>query len=67
MGYLAIAKTVPQLIVSFNTTIANAFGSAHILTSRQWVANSVSGEYENNGSWYDASVFLMNEINVYGG
>lgn len=25
MGYLAIAKTVPQLIVSFNTTIANVF------------------------------------------
>lgn len=25
MGYLAIAKTVPQVIVSFNATIANAF------------------------------------------
>lgn len=25
MGYLAIAKTVPQVIVSFNTTIANTF------------------------------------------
>lgn len=25
MGYLAIAKTVPQLIVSFNTTVANVF------------------------------------------
>ncbi|MGN0323996.1 MAG: lipopolysaccharide biosynthesis protein [Oliverpabstia sp.] len=25
MGYLAVAKTVPQLIVSFNTTIANVF------------------------------------------
>ena len=25
MGYLAIAKTVPQLIVSFNATIANSF------------------------------------------
>lgn len=25
MGYLAVAKTVPQLIVSFNTTIANSF------------------------------------------
>lgn len=52
---------------SAKTTIANAFGSAHILTIRQLFANSVSGEYENNGSWYDASVFLMNEINIYGG
>ena len=25
MGYLAVAKTVPQVIVSFNTTIANTF------------------------------------------
>lgn len=25
MGYLAIAKTVPQVIVSFNATVANAF------------------------------------------
>lgn len=25
MGYLAVAKTVPQLIVSFNSTIANTF------------------------------------------
>ena len=25
MGYLAVAKTVPQLIVSFNATIANSF------------------------------------------
>ena len=52
---------------SAKTTIANAFGSAHILTIRQLFANSVSDEYENNGSWYDASVFLMNEINIYGG
>lgn len=52
---------------SAKTTIANAFGSAHILTIRQYFQNGISGEYENSGSWYDASVFLMNEINVYGG
>lgn len=49
------------------TTIANAFGSAHILTIRQLFQNSVTGDYENGHAWYDASVFLMNEINVYGG
>lgn len=52
---------------SAKTTIANAFGSAHILTIRQLFQNSVTGDYENGHSWYDASVFLMNEINVYGG
>lgn len=49
------------------TTIANAFGSAHILTIRHYFQNSVNGSYENGGAWYDASVYLMNEINVYGG
>ena len=49
------------------TTIANDFGSAHVLTIRQYFQNSVNGSYENNGAWYDASVYLMNEINVYGG
>lgn len=52
---------------SAKTTIANAFGSAHILTIRQLFQNSVTGDYENEQAWYDASVFLMNEINVYGG
>lgn len=52
---------------SAKTTIANAFGSAHILTIRQLFQNSVTGDYENGYAWYDASVFLMNEINVYGG
>lgn len=52
---------------SAKTTIANAFGSAHILTIRQLFQNSVTGDYENGHAWYDASVFLMNEINVYGG
>ncbi len=52
---------------SAKTTIANAFGSAHILSIRQYFQNSVTGNYENGGAWYDASVFLMSEINVYGG
>lgn len=52
---------------SAKTTIANAFGSAHILTIRQLFQSSVTGDYENRHAWYDASVFLMNEINVYGG
>lgn len=52
---------------SAKTTIANAFGSAHILTIRQLFQNSVTGDYENGHAFYDASVFLMNEINVYGG
>ena len=51
------------------TTIQNAFGRTHLLTIRQLFQNSVAeGGYENSvGEWYDATVWLMNEFNVYGG
>lgn len=51
------------------TTIQSAFGSTHLLTIRQLFQNSVAeGDYENSiGEWYDATVWLMNEFNVYGG
>ena len=51
------------------TTIQSAFGSTHLLTIRQLFQNSVAGGgYENTvGEWYDATVWLMNEFNVYGG
>lgn len=48
------------------TAIANAFGSAHILTIRQFFQNAVTDGYETGQEWYDASVWLMNEFNVYG-
>lgn len=51
---------------SAKTTIANAFGSAHILTIRQFFQNGVTGDYETSQEWYDASVWLMSEFNVYG-
>lgn len=51
---------------SAKTTIANAFGSAHILTIRQLFQNGVTDNYETNQEWYDASVWLMSEFNVYG-
>lgn len=53
---------------SAKTTIANAFGSAHILTIRQLYSNATDSTYGFGTAmdWYDASVFLMNEVNVYG-
>ena len=49
------------------TTINNAFGSAHILNHRQYLKNAVTDNYESGGSWYDSTVELMTEQNVYGG
>ena len=47
--------------------INNAFGSAHILTHRQYLCNAVSNGKPSGGSWYDSTVELMTEQNVYGG
>lgn len=47
-------------------TINDAFGSAHILKHRQFLQNAVTNGYASGGSWYDSSVELMTEQNVYG-
>lgn len=49
------------------TTINSAYGSAHILNHRQYLKNAVTGNYESGGAWYDSTVELMTEQNVYGG
>ena len=48
------------------TTINNAFGSAHILTRRELFTNAVSNGKPSGVSWYDSTVDLMTEQNVYG-
>lgn len=65
-GYVGSAMYTTNL-ADAKTTIANAFGSAHILTIRQLFVNTVANGYSSNGTWTDATVWLMNEINVYGG
>lgn len=49
------------------TIINAAFGSAHILSHRQYLQNAVTNGYPSGGSWYDSTVELMTEQNVYGG
>lgn len=49
------------------TTINAAFGEAHILSHRQYLQNAVTNGYPSGGSWYDSTVELMTEQNVYGG
>lgn len=48
-------------------TINTAFGSAHILNHRQLLPNATTDGYESAFSWYDSTVELMTEHNVYGG
>ena len=47
--------------------IETAFGAAHILQHRQYLANATANGRQSAGSWYDSTVELMTENNVYGG
>ena len=52
------------------TIINGAFGSANILSHREYLPNATKATtdptYEIAGSWYDSTVELMNERMVYG-
>lgn len=47
-------------------TINNAFGADHILIHRTYLNNATTNGYSSGGSWYDSTVELMTEQNVYG-
>ena len=65
-GYVG-SKMYTTGLADAKTTINNAFGSAHILTHRQYLCNAVSNSKPSGASWYDSTVELMTEQNVYGG
>ena len=65
-GYVG-SKMYTTGLADAKATISNAFGSAHILTHRQYLCNAVSNGKPSGGSWYDSTVELMTEQNVYGG
>lgn len=48
------------------STVKNAFGSAHILSHREYLMNAVTNGYESGQFIYDVEIELMNELMVYG-
>ncbi len=48
------------------TIITAAFGSGHILTHRNYLHNAVTNGVPSGGAWYDSTVELMTEVNLYG-
>jgi hypothetical protein len=46
--------------------ITMAFGSAHILTHREYFTNAGANGKPSAGAWYDSDIDLMNENMVYG-
>ena len=66
-GAYAGSKMYKTGLNQAKTTINAAFGEGHILNHRQRLDNAVTGNYVSGGSWYDSTVELMTEQNLYGG
>lgn len=60
------SKMYTEGLTQAKTTINNAFGAAHILKHRRLLQNAVTNGYSTGGAWYDSTVELMTEQNVYG-
>lgn len=65
-GYVG-SKMYTSALTQAKNTINTAFGSTHVLTHRQYLSNAVTNGRPSGGSWYDSTVELMTEQNVYGG
>ena len=61
------SKMYTEGLETAKTTINSAFGEAHVLNHRQYLQNATTDGYASGGSWYDSTVELMTEQNVYGG
>lgn len=65
-AYVGSAMYTSNLATA-KATINNAFGSSHVLNHRNHLQNAATNGYETGGSWYDSTVELMTEQNLYGG
>lgn len=65
-GAYASSKTYTTGLEQAKRMIKSAFGQAHILNHRQYLQNAVTDGYASGASWYDSTVELMTEQNVYG-
>ena len=65
-GYYG-SKMYKEGLTQAKNTIRTAFGTNHILNHRQYLTNAVTNGRPSAGSWYNSTVELMTEQNVYGG
>lgn len=65
-GYVG-SKMYTEGLTQAKTTIRDTFGASHILSHRQLLVNAVINGKPSGGAWYDSSVELMTEHNVYSG
>ena len=60
------SKMYTEGLTQAKTKINDSFGSAHILTHRAYLQNATANGRPSGGAWYDSTVELMTEMNVYG-
>ena len=66
-GGYAGSKMYTEGLTQAKTTVSTAFGETHILSHRLSLVNSIdSNGFPNARSWYDSTLELMTEQNVYG-
>lgn len=65
-GYVG-SKMYRENLNQAKEMIAAAFGAEHILSHRQYFSDAAANGKPSSAGWYDSSVDLMNEQNVYGG
>lgn len=65
-GYVG-SKMYTEGLEQAKNTINSAFGSDHVLNHHKYLYNAVTNGRPSGGSWYESTVDLMTEQNVYGG
>ncbi len=60
------SKMYTEGLEEAKTIINAAFGVDHVLNHRQFLKNAAADGVETAGSWYDSTVELMTEQNLYG-
>lgn len=64
-GYVG-SKMYKEGLTQAKNSINAAFGESHILKHRQYLCNAVTSGKPSGGAWFDSTVELMTEQNVYG-
>ena len=64
-AYVGSAMYTSNLQTAIDTITAK-FGSAHLLSHKEYLKNAVTNGYESGGAWYARTVDLMTEEMVYG-
>ena len=65
-GYVG-SKMYTTGLDSAKSTINAAFDGAHVLSHRQRLVNAVTNGVPSGSAWFDSTIELMTEQNVYGG